>query len=209
MDFSALAEIVNSHFFCLFILSGVISSLFSSSILDTYWSGEFIFSVIYFCLFVLFMSHSRQEYWSGLPFPFPVDHILSELLTMTHPSSVALQGMAHSFTELDKAFVHVISLVQFSSITQSCPTLCSPMNCSTPGFSVHHQLLELAQTHVHRVGDAIQPSHPLSSPSPSAFNLSQHQDLFKWFVSLHQMARVLEFQLQHQSFQWIFRTDFL
>ena len=67
----------------------------------------------------------------------------------------------------------------FSSVAQSCPTLCNPMDCSTPGFPVHHQLLELTQTHVHRVGDAIQPSHPLSSPSPPAFSLSQHQGLFK------------------------------
>ena len=70
--------------------------------------------------------------------------------------------------------------VQFSSVAQSCPTLCNPMDCSTPGFPVHHQLLEPAQTHVHRVSDAIQPSHPLSSPSPPAFNLSQHQGLSQW-----------------------------
>ena len=68
---------------------------------------------------------------------------------------------------------------QFSSVTQSCLTLCDSMDCSTPGFSVHHQLLELAQTHVHQVGDTIQPSHPLLSPSPPAFSLSQHQGLFK------------------------------
>ena len=72
-----------------------------------------------------------------------------------------------------------------------------------------HHLPELAQTHVHRVGDAIQPSHPLSSPSLPAFNFSQHQGLFYWVSSLHQVAKVLELQLQHQSFQWIFRTDFL
>ena len=81
------------------------------------------------------------------------------------------------------------------------------MECSTPGFPVHHQVLELAQTHVHRASDAIQPSHPLSSPSPPAFNLSQHQGLFQWISSSHQVAKVLEFQ--HQSFQWIFRTDLL
>ena len=75
--------------------------------------------------------------------------------------------------------------------------------------SLPHQLLELAQTHVHWVGDAIQPSHPLSSPSPPAFNLSQNQGLFQWVSSSHQVAKVLEFQLQHQSFQWIFRVDFL
>ena len=98
---------------------------------------------------------------------------------------------------------------QFSSVDPSCPTLCGPMDYSTPGFPVHHQLLELTQTHVHRVSDAIQPSHPLSSPSPPPFNLSQHQSLFQWVSSSHQMAKVLELQLQHQSFQWIFRTGFL
>ena len=82
------------------------------------------------------------------------------------------------------------------------------MDCSTPGFPVHHQLLELTQTHVHWVGDAIHPSRPLLSPSPT-FNLSQHQGLFQWVSSSHQVAKVLEFQLQHQSFQWVFRTDFL
>ena len=96
-----------------------------------------------------------------------------------------------------------------SSVAQSCPTLCDPIDCSMPGFPVHHQLPKVAQTHVLRVGDAIQPSHPLSSPSPLAFNLSQHQGLFQWVSSLHQVAKVLEFQLQHQSFHWIFRTDFL
>ena len=99
--------------------------------------------------------------------------------------------------------------VQFSSVAQSCPTLCSPMNCSMPGFPVYYQLPELAQTHVHWVGHTIQSSHPLSSPFPPAFNLSQHQGLFQWVSSSHQVAKVLEFLLQHQSFQWIFRTDFL
>ena len=73
--------------------------------------------------------------------------------------------------------------VQFSSVAQSCPTLCNPMNCSMPGLPVHHQLPEFTQTHVHRVGDAIQPSHPLSSPSPSAPNPSQHQSLYQWINS--------------------------
>ena len=96
---------------------------------------------------------------------------------------------------------------QFSSVAQSCLTLCDPMDCSRPGFPVHHQLPELTQTHVHWVSDPIQPSHPLSAPSPSAFNLSQHQCLFQWVSSSQQVAKVLK--LQHQSFQWIFRTDFL
>ena len=88
------------------------------------------------------------------------------------------------------------------------------MDYSTPGLPVHHQLLESTQTRVHWVGDAIQPSHPLSSPCPPAFSLSQHQGLFKWVSSLHQVAKVLELQLQHQSFQWAlglisFRMDLL
>ena len=99
--------------------------------------------------------------------------------------------------------------LQFSSVAQPCPTLYDPMDCSMPGSPVHHQLLDLTQIHVHWVGDAIKPSHPLSSPSPPAFNLSKHQGLFKWLSCLHQVAKVLEFQFQHQSFQWIFRTDFL
>ena len=84
---------------------------------------------------------------------------------------------------------------QFSSVAQSCPTLCYPMNRSTPGLPVHHQLLEFTQTHVHRVSDAIQPSHPLSSPSPLDPNPSQHQSLFQWVNSSHEVAKVLEFQL--------------
>ena len=82
---------------------------------------------------------------------------------------------------------------QFSSVPQSCPTLFDSMDCSMPGFPVHHQPPELAQTHVHQVGDAIQLSHPLSSPSPSAFNLSHHQGLLQGVSSLHQVAKVLEF----------------
>ena len=96
----------------------------------------------------------------------------------------------------------------FSSV-QSCPTLCDPMNCSTPGLPVYHQLPEFIQTHVHWVGDAIQPSHPLSSPSPPVPNPSQQQGLFQWVNSSHEVAKVLEFQLQHQSFQWTPRTGWI
>ena len=99
--------------------------------------------------------------------------------------------------------------VQFSSVAQSCLTLCDSMNCSMAGLPVHHQFPECTQTHAHRVSDAIQPSHPLSSPSPPALNPSQHQDLFQWVNSSHEVAKVLEFQLQHQSFQWTPRTDLL
>ena len=96
----------------------------------------------------------------------------------------------------------------FSSVAQSCPTLCNPMDHSTPGLPVHHQLLELTQSHVHRVSDAIQPSHLLLSPS-LALNLSQHQGLFQWVSSSDQVAKVSEFQVQHQSFQWTPKTDLL
>ena len=79
--------------------------------------------------------------------------------------------------------------LQFSSVAQLCLTFCNPMDCTTPGLPVHHQLLELVQTHIHWVSNAIQPSHPLSSPSPPAFNLSQHQSLFQWVRSSHWVAK--------------------
>jgi len=95
------------------------------------------------------------------------------------------------------------------SVARLCLTLWDLMGCNTPGSPVLQHLPEFAQTHVHWIGDIIHLPHPLSSPSPPAFNLSQHQGLFRWVSSLHQVARVLEFQLQHQSFQWVFRNDFL
>ena len=98
---------------------------------------------------------------------------------------------------------------QIRSVTQSCLILCNPMNRSTPGLPVHHQLTEFAQTHVHRVSDAVQQSHPLSSPSPPAPNPSQHHSLFQWVNSSHEVAKVLEFQLQHHSFQRNPRADLL
>ena len=98
---------------------------------------------------------------------------------------------------------------QFSSVVQSCPTLCNPMGCSTPSSPIHHQLSELAQTHVHWASEAIQPPHPLSSPFPPALNLSHCQGLFQWLGSSHQVAKVVELELQLQSFPWIFKVDFL
>ena len=98
-------------------------------------------------------------------------------------------------------FLSVKQSVQFSLVAQSCLTVCDPVDCSTPGFPVHHQLLELAQNHVHRVSNVIHPSHPLSSPSP-AFNLSQHQGLFQWVSSSHHVAKVW-------GFSFSIRTDFL
>ena len=136
---------------------------------------------------------------------FLKDHMVSSFpsqvtksLWQLHNSVVASQKQLGSTQEME-----------FSSVAQLCPTLCDPMNRSMPGLPVHHQLLGSTQTHVHWVGDAIQPSHPLLSPSPPALNLSPCQSLFKWVSSSHQMAKVLEFQLQHKSFQWTPRTALL
>ena len=120
-------------------------------------------------------------------------------------SQFDIQHSQRFFGARIQAVKHIFdSSVQFTSIARSCPTLHDPMNCSTPGLPVRG----LTQTHAHRIADAIQPSHSLSSPSPHAFNLSQHQDLFQWVGSSYQVAKVLEFQLQHQSFQWIWLNHF-
>ena len=127
------------------------------------------------------------------------------------------EGMQTSLQDSDSMSLHMYpkvelldNMVRFSSVQSlSHVRLYNLMDCSTPGFPVHDQLPELTQSHVHQVGDAIQPSHPLLSPSPPALNLSQHQGLFQRFSSSHKMARVLEFQLQHQSFWHIFRTDLI
>ena len=147
------------------------------------------------CQAPLSMGSSRQENCSRQPFPSP-------------------GYLPDPETELESATLQADSLpselpVQFSSVAQSCLTLCNPMNCSTPGLPVHHQLPEFTETHDHWVSDAIQPSHPLSSPFPPAPNPSQHQGLFQWVNSLHEVAKVLEFQLQHHSFQRNPRTDLL
>ena len=134
-------------------------------------------------------------------------------LPLVPPSSYATYKLWCLFLEIWMIQLHIVqedlfhaenSSVQFSHSVMSDSLW--PHGGRTPGFPVHHQLPELAQTHVHWVCDAIQPSHLLSSP---AFNLSQHQGLFQWVSSSHQIAKVSEFQPQHQSFQWIFRTDFL
>ena len=128
------------------------------------------------------------------------------------PPVIKMYGIITVYQTLCLVFQQHIrerSSIQFSSVAQSCPTLCDPMNRSTPGLPVHHQLPEFTQTHVHWVSDAIQPSHPLSSPSPPTPNPSQHQSLFQWVSSSHEMGKVLEFQLQGQSFQWTPRTDLL
>ena len=140
---------------------------------------------------------------------FPIFNLLSGLVNSAPETSIDVNFAPSFLLNPPKQNIIFCLSVQFSSVAQLCLTLCHPMDCSRPGFPVHHWLLEHTQTHVHRVSDAIQPSHPLSSPFPPAFNLSQHQGLFQWVGSLHQVAKVLELQLQHQSFQWLFRTDFL
>ena len=149
-------------------------------------------------------------------------HQVSDAIQPTHllssPSPPAFnpsqhQGLfrwvssSHQVAQVLEFQLHLLR--SFSSVAQSCLTLCDPMNHSTPGLPVHHQLPESTQTHVHWVSDAIQQSHPLSSPSPPALNLSQHQGLFQRVSSSHQGAKVLEFQLQNQSFLWTPRTDLL
>ena len=150
------------------------------------------------------MGFPRQDYWSGLSFPSLAD--LPDLGMELESSVVSgLAGRFFTAGPSGKPLINLYSSVQFSRSVVS--TLCDPMNHSTLGLPVHHQLPEFTQTHVHRVGDAIQPSHPLSSPCPPALNPSQDHGLFKWVNSSHQVAKILEHQLQYQSFHWTPRTD--
>ena len=166
------------------------------------------------------MGFSRQEYWSLLPFSSPGDlpnpgskpgspTRQANSLPPTSPLVNKIKWLHKNGTLSERIAALYKKRIQHNIVTQSCPTFCDPVDCSTPGFPIHLWLWELAQTHVHQVSDAVQPSHPLSTPFPPAFNLSQHQGLFQGVSSSHQVAKVLEFQLQHQSFQWIFSTDFL
>ena len=153
----------------------------------------------------LSMRFPRQKYWSGLPFSFQGIFLTQgpnpSLLCLLH-WQVDVLPLSHQGS--------CFFLCCCCLATKPCPTLCDPADCNMPGFPVRHHLPELAQTPVHWVDDAIQLSYPLSSPSlPAALNLSQHQGLFQWVNSLHQMAKVLELQLQHQFFWWIYRVDFL
>ena len=147
-----------------------------------------------------------------------ISRIYKELIQLNSKINKNEQRTSIDFSQIrwtngEQAYEKMLNItyhsVPFSSVTQSCSTLCDPMDCSTPGLLVHCQLPKFTQTHVLWVGDATQPSHSLTSPPAPAFNLFQHQGLFQWVSSLHQVAKVLELQLQHQSFQWMFRTDFL
>ena len=158
----------------------------------------FVYVLLHRCVF------SSLDYIPGMEL---LGHMLILFLTFEELPSCFPELLQHLTFSL--AMSEEFSSVQFISVAQSCLTLCNLMNHGTPGLPVHYQLLESTQTHVHRVNDAIQPSHPLSSPSAAALNLYQHQGLFQWASSSHQVAKVLEFQLQHKSFQWMLRTDLL
>ena len=157
---------------------------------------------------MLFTIHSRESAMGVHVFPiqtlpptsFPIPSL--RVIPVHQPRAPCLMHQTWDWWSISQMII-----VQFSSVAQSCPINCNPMNRSTPGFPVHHQLLESTQTHVYRVSDAIQPSYPLPSPSPPVPNPSQHQHLFQWVNSSHEVAKVLEFQLQHQSLQWTPRTD--
>ena len=153
----------------------------------------------------LSMGFPRQEYWTGLPFPLPED--LSD--PGTEPVFCHLLHWQAMAEDRFSSWVTWEAQRTSSSVAQSHPTLCNPMRCSMPGLPVFHHLPEFAQTHVHWVGDIIQPSHPLPSPPPPACNHSHHQSLFQWVYSTYQVAEVLDLKLQHQPFKWIFRIDFL
>ena len=159
------------------------------------------------CSYHLSVDEARILEWVTIPYPRGSSGPGIEPMS---PAGPALVSRCFNIVYLGslESYPFALASVQFSSITQFSLTLCNPMDCRMPGLPVHQQLPEFTQTHVHWVSDARQPSHPLLSPSPPTFNLSQHQGLFKWVSSSHQVAKVLEFQLQHQCFQSIFRIHF-
>ena len=180
-------ELCFSHVICPVVgLLGAVIVLFI-----VFWVTCIPLSIVAVPVFIL-INNAR-----GFSFLHPLQHLLCVDIFIVVLSII-------SFTSWSS-----VCLLSVSSVAQSCLTLCDPMDYSTPGLPDYHQLPEFTQTHVHWVGDAIQPSHPLSSPSPPAFSFSQHQGFFQWVNSLHQVAKLLEFQLQPQSFPWIFTTDFL
>ena len=142
-----------------------------------------------------FLDLGHRPFLCLITMPLENSAVATGLEKVSFHSSPKERQCQRVWTAAQLRLSHMLSSsVQFSSVAQSCPTLCDPMNRSTPGFPVHHQLPEFTQTHVHWVGDAIQPSHPLSSPSPPVPNASQHQYVFQWVTSSHEVAKVLEFQ---------------
>ena len=189
--------------------------LCSSTVPSRYYSKKsHLKDSIYFWMYILILAAQQQiiskchicssscsgsKLWSQTSF---LSFCHSQHLIHQNLSSLQSKYMQSLCTSLHPHLLQtpaVLSSFQFSSVTQSCPILCNPMECSMPGFPVLHQLPEPTQTHVHSVGNTIQPSHPLSFPSPPTFNLSQHQSLFQWVSSSHHVPKVLKFQLQHQS----------
>ena len=140
-----------------------------------------------FIFLCIFAEAVASPFYTHFSFPLSCS-------TQGENSIPATGWFPHIFAGLSLAILASFSSVWFSSVTQSCPTLCDPMKRSMPGLPVHHQLPEFTQTHVHQVGDAIQPSHPLSSPFPPTLNPSQHKSLFQWVSSSHEVAQVLEFE---------------
>ena len=146
------------------------------------------------------MGFFRQEHWSGLPFLLQGTFLTQGSNPHLFVSCTGRQVLTSWATG---------KVICCWSVAQSCLTLCDPMDCSLMGLPVPHHLPELALVTVHCIGDAVQPSHPLMPSSPSALDLSQHQGFFQWVICLHHMTKILELQLRHQSFQWIFRVDLL
>ena len=188
----------------------------SYNVLNTLWTfyvflvrHNALFHVNYAVLFYVWEKRNLNIYWCFYKEHenkiFQTKHCLfhfflrKTILPLLDKSDDLYQHFLASFSPLGHSFAtqinQTISSVQFSSVAQSCLTLCDPMNCSTPSLPVHYQLPEFTQTHSHWVHDAIQPFHPLSSPFPLAPNPSQHQSLFQWVNSSHEVATVLEFQL--------------
>ena len=184
---------------------GLQTKIFTVDIKVQYYRNSKIESVIrHIIRFTLAFVEGRQE--TLIKYTYQLQNALAVRKFETWKNVCIGNSYQHCF--LNMCYIWCTS-VQLSSVTQLYLTLRSHGLQHTRPLRAHHQLPEFTQTHVHWVGDAIQPSHPLLIPSPPAFDLSQHQGLFKWVSSSHQVAKVLEFQLQHQSFQWIFRADFL
>ena len=178
--------------------------------------GEYVWMYVYVCGGYVYVCMCGEYVWMHVCVCGALNLITSACWSVYPIPCFAVTRQQKYREELFLLFcplllplAHDWSNLQFSSVAQSCPTLCDPMNHSMSGLHDHHQLPEFTQTHAHRVGDAIQPSHPLSSSSLPAPSPSQHQGLFQWVSSSHEVAKVLEFQLQLQSFQWTPRNGLL
>ena len=178
-----------------------------------YFWGSFVFLAIELHEFLIYFGYYLTVWYMACKYYLLFHRILFHFVDafLHSAGDFSSEVVLLVYFSLLLAF-HLVSNPKYRccySIAQECPALWDRIDCSTPGFPVLHYLPEFDQTHVHWANDTFQPSHLLSSPSPPALNLSQHQGLFRWISSSHQVAKVLEFQLQCQSFQWIFRIDFI